>query len=120
MAILSGTKAAGAVVQKYGPHSTNTVTASGDSTLITGPAAGSRLVFKELMVQNESAVETTYILKDGTTPFWRFKLAAGQAITFTYEKGDELRLGDGAALVLNSSGANLTGWSARRFTEVVE
>jgi hypothetical protein len=119
MAIESADSMRGAVVQKMAGD-TGTKAASGDNTLVAGPTAGTRMALVELMVQNESDVATTIILKDGATGWWRAKLAPGEAIGFAYPPGRERRFGDGAALTLNLSGANPHGWSGRWFVEAVE
>lgn len=94
------------------------VAASGDQTLVAAPAAGNHLVVKDLVVQNESAVETTIILKSGSTAKWRSKLVANAALALSFSEGEEWRLGSAEALVLNLSGANSHGYSIRHRTEV--
>lgn len=98
---------------------TGTTATSGDQTLIAAPSAGSHLVIKEIVIQNESAVDTTVILKDGSTATWRAKLLASifGALSMSFEAGQEWRLATASALVLNLSGANSHGYSVRYFTE---
>lgn len=103
-------------IRTYTGTATATAT-SGDQTLVAAPAAGNHLVVKDLLVQNESAVETTVILKSGTTAKWRAKLAANASLALSFADGEEWRLGTAEALVLNLSGANSHGYSIRHRTE---
>lgn len=107
------------VVQLYTPLAATTTATSGDQTLITAPGAGYRLVVKELVVQNESAIETTAILLSGSDARWRAKLAANAALSLSFADGEEWRLGTNEALVLNLSGANSHGYSGRYYIEAV-
>lgn len=100
-------------------HLTGTAAASGDNQLVAAPAAGSRLVIKDLIVQNESAAETTVILRSGATAIWRAKLAARESLVLGFAAGEEWRLGAAEALILNLSGANSHGFSVRYRTETV-
>ena len=100
---------------------TGTAASSGDNTLIAAPGAGVRLVIKELMVQNESATDTTAIIKFAATAKWRALLSGSNkgAIAFDFADGDEWRLGANEALVLNLSAANSHGYSVRYRTETL-
>ena len=107
------------VVQLYTALAASTTATSGDQTLVAAPGAGFRLVVKELLVQNESATETTAILKSGSNARWRAKLAANASLALSFADGEEWRLGANEALVLNLSGANSHGYSGRYCTEAV-
>lgn len=98
-----------------------TAASNGDNTLIAAPGSGFRLVIKDLVVQNESSTDTTVILKDGSASCWRALLLAvtADALPLSFAPGEEWRLSEDAALVLNLSGANSHGYSVRYFTEHV-
>lgn len=98
---------------------TGTTATSGDQTLIAAPSAGNHLVIKDIVIQNESTVDTTIILKEGSTAAWRAKLLASvfASLAMSFEAGQEWRLASASALVLNLSGANPHGYSIRYFTE---
>lgn len=85
---------------------------SGDNTLITG-VAGKRIVIKDLVVQNETTTDTTVLIKDGSTTIWRALLGAKDAITFSFNDGEELWLEAGSSLIVNLSGANSHGCNVR-------
>jgi hypothetical protein len=92
---------------------------SGDNSLIAAPGAGWRIVVVAFVIQNESAVATTLILKDGATA--RFRVLGqnqgdGLALNLSLYP---LRLSDNAALVLNLSDANSCGYSVHYFLERV-
>lgn len=97
-----------------------TAAASGDNTLIAAPAADKRLVVTGFVVQNESAVSTTIILKSGSTAVRRALLKnQGDGLGLAFEAGREWKLGAGEALVLNLSGANSHGYTVDYWTEAV-
>jgi hypothetical protein len=96
-----------------------TKASSGANELVAAPGTGTRIVVKEIVVQNESSTETTAILKSATTAYWRGKLAANAALSIAFADGDEARLGTNEALNLVLDGANSHGYSVRYFTEAV-
>lgn len=104
------------IIRTYTKTSGTTAT-SGDQTLIAAPSAGFHLVVKDMILQNESAVETTDIVKNGATAEWRAKLAANAAFSLSFAEGEEWRLTTATALVLNLSGTNSHGYSIRYRTE---
>lgn len=99
---------------------TSTAASSGDNTLVAAPAAGSHIVVKDIIVQNESSTDTTVILKSGSASVWRAKLLGSLAasLAMSFRTGEEWRLGSAEALVLNLSGANSHGYSVRYRVEV--
>ncbi len=91
---------------------TGTVAASGDNTLIAAPGAGKRLIVSALILQNESAVATTMIVKGGATAVLRcLAQEPGDGLALHFAPQRELQLGPNAALLLNLSGANAHGYS---------
>lgn len=94
-------------------EATGTFTASGDNTIIAAPSAGNHLEIGELVIQNESATDTTVILKSGSTAKRRAKLTANAAYTASYDVGQEWALGSAAALVANLSAGNSHGYYVR-------
>lgn len=91
-----------------------TAAASGNNTLIAAPAAGYRITVYALYIQNESATDTTIILRDHVAR-WRALLAQyGWFILDT-----PWRLNEAAALTLNLSGANSHGYSVQYAIEPV-
>lgn len=95
-----------------------TAATSGDNTIIAAPGAGVQIVISQIMVQNESDVATTAIVKDGATGIWRsLHQYKGSGLTLTMQQGREWRLTANTALVLNLSGANSHGVSVAYWTE---
>lgn len=99
-------------------HASGTKSASGNNELIAAPGATRRLVIIDIVVQNESATETTVLLKSGSTTQWRGKLVAGAALSMSFQRGQEWRLGANEALNLDLGGANSHGYSVRYMTEL--
>ena len=117
MAQLHPSPSDGQLVQNY-TIATGTLATSGDNpAIVAAPGATLRVVVKELLIQNESAIPTTVLVKRGSTTTWRALLAANEAFVLSFQVNEEWRLGANEALVLNLSGANLHGYSARYFTE---
>jgi hypothetical protein len=85
-----------------------TKAAAGDNELVAAPGAGKYIVVDWFLIQNESAVSTTMILKNGA--------AAGPRILAALQ-GDGLsvfkpwKLAANTALNLNLSGANSCGYT---------
>lgn len=93
---------------------------SGDNSLIAAPSTGERIVVTAFTIQNESAVATTMILRDGTTSKWRYlgqTQGAGQTVVFP--PGREWKLTTATALQLNLSGANSCGYTIQYYVEYV-
>jgi hypothetical protein len=99
---------------------TSTTASSGDNTLVAAPGAGLQIVITTLILQNESASATTLIVKAGATAVLRVLCQnQGDGIALTYPPGQGLALGSNAALVLNLSGANSSGYSITYFIDAV-
>ena len=108
------------VVEKTMSYATGTAATSGDNTLVSTPGAGNRLVVTLFVIQNESATETTMILKSGATN--RIRLLAqsqGDGLSTVFPVGQAWKLAENEALVLNLSGANSCGYSIQYYTEAV-
>lgn len=111
---------AGNFAEKTLLFATGTVNTSGDNTIIAAPSAGTQIKIVAFQIQNESATPTTYILKKGATAFWRaYAFGQGNGATLNLNVGREIALGSAAALVLNLSAANITGYSILYYTESV-
>lgn len=87
-----------------GTHAT-----SGDNTVIAAPGAGKALVLFYLQVQNESANDTTVLIKHGSTQVGRAVLAAKDALVREWVDDYLCVLPANTALVVNLSGANSHG-----------
>lgn len=97
---------------------TGTKASAGDNEIIAAPTAGYRIVLINLCVQNESAIATTMILKDGATAIRRvLGKNQGDGVVIAYPAGREKRLATATALNLNLSGANSCGYSVDYFVE---
>ena len=97
-----------------------TKNASGDNTLIAAPGAGMNIVVSSIVIQNESAIPTTILLKSGSTVLMRHLLQnQGDVFGRAWENGAELELGDNEALILNLSAANSHGYNVEYWTESV-
>lgn len=84
---------------------------SGDNTLIAAPGVTLAIKLHEIVIQNESAVATTVILKNGSTAFMRVLAQnQGDGIVKTFREGEGV-LAANTALVANLSGANSCGFS---------
>ena len=79
---------------------------SGDNTVIAAPGAGMRLRVKYLVVQNVSTTDTTALIKWGESTEHDFLLAGKLGVTVNNDKGEEWRLPENTALIVNLSGAN--------------
>lgn len=117
MAQLHPDPSGGQLVQNY-TIATGTFATSGDNTaIVAAPGASLRNVIKELVIQNESTVTTTVLIKAGSTTKWRAVLAQEDALVLSFAVGEEWRMGANEALVPNLSGANSHGYTVRYFTE---
>lgn len=97
-----------------------TKNASGDNTLVAAPGAGLNIVVQAIVIQNESAVPTTILLKSGSTTKMRQLLQnQGDVYGRAWEDGSEWELGENEALVLNLSAANSHGYNIEYWTESV-
>jgi hypothetical protein len=110
------------VIEKVVPLTSvvGTVASIGDNTLIAAPGEGDRLCIAELTLQLEGATATTVTVKSGSTVIrrWYFS-AAGAGVTWVFDQGREMRLGDNELLAINLSGANTVGYTVRYFEEAV-
>lgn len=99
-------------------YATGTTSTSGDNTIVAAPGAGYRLVVSELACQLETTTATTYIWKDGVTARRRVRAGAdGDGVYLVFALGSQWKLAENAALVLNLSGANASGYTVRYRTE---
>ena len=102
-------------------HVSGAVAVAGNTILVATPGAAGRLCVSAFLIQNESAVATTMILRSGLTAnAWR---ALGQnqgdgfAMVFTLARPWKLNTNE--ALVLNLSGANQCNYSVMYYVEGV-
>lgn len=101
-------------------HVCGTAAGAGDNQLVAAPGSGKRLVVSAFVIQNESSIATTLILRDGTDDRWRVEAQSlGDGLTMFFPVGREWRLADNAALQLNLSGANSCGYSVAYWIEEV-
>jgi hypothetical protein len=97
---------------------TTTVGTTGDSTLIAAPSAGQRLVISGLRVQNATSTATSVLFKGGASNIFRVRSASDSGgLSENYGLGDEIRLPEASALVVNQSGANSHEYSIRYWIE---
>lgn len=98
-----------------------TVASSGDNTLITAPGAGFRIVLLSWSWWNETATDTTAILKSTSiNPIDRYvQTAKGNGKILTLPTNYVVKLAENEALVLNLSDANSHGYSLLYYTEAV-
>ena len=93
----------------------STVSASGDTTLVAAPGAGSRFSIPWLHLQNESATEVTVRILSGATERYRAVLSAkGTAGSFRMAEFPvhmPLETITNQALIINLSSANSIGYS---------
>lgn len=100
-------------------HATGTIASSGDNAVLSAPGAGKRIVVVAWSVQAEAAA-TTIILKDGSTATKRaYCEAAGDMGGEAYPLGREWRLATNAALNINLSAANSTGYNITYYVEAL-
>jgi hypothetical protein len=94
----------------------STVSTSGDTTLVAAPGASSFVSIPWFRLANESATETTVLLKSGaSTQRFRAVLApkgtAGSSVEMAFPVNMPLDIATNEALVLNSSAAVAVGYS---------
>lgn len=122
-ATLAGAVSDGAVTVQRTPqtysHVCTTIASSGDNSVIAAPGSGQRLVIADLILQNESTVTTTSLVKAGAATHWRNRAAENGGLALSFGMDEEWRLGDNEALVINLSGANSHGVSVRYYSEAV-
>jgi hypothetical protein len=93
-------------------YASGTVNTSGDSTLIAAQGTGKQIVVSMITIQNESATETTALIKnDGATQLRFVGVSKPDGIVWTFPPGRELRVADNRPLVINLSGANQWGYT---------
>lgn len=107
------------MTDKLWTPASDTVATSGDNEMIAAPGAGYRTVVGLFMVQNESAVQTTAIVKAGSSESYRKQLDGGADFGRAFQAGREWRLDENTALVLNLDGANSHGYSVESWMEPV-
>jgi hypothetical protein len=114
-------------VQGYGltkNYLSSTVSASGDTTLVAAPGASSFISIPWFRLANESATETTVLLKSGaSTQRFRAVLApkgsAGFSVEMAFPVNMPLEIATNEALVINLGGANAIGYSFSYFVKAV-
>jgi hypothetical protein len=94
---------------------------SGDNTIINAPASGQRIVITAMRVQNLTDVATTVLIKNGasTTISGIRTTVDGTGFDDDYSYGNEIRLSDATALIMNLSAANSHSTSIRYYLETV-
>lgn len=108
------------ILEKILIYISGTKAVSGDNTLIASPGAGRRIVVSSFIIQNESAVDTTLILKSGSSECWRVNCPSqGDGLNRMFIPGREWKLATNSALILNLNGANLCGYSIGYYSESV-
>lgn len=115
--------------QTRGPRSTvtvegdpirviNGVVAAIGNTLLATPPVGHRIVVTSFVIQNETAVATTMILREGGLDKWRYLgQNQGDSLSKDFAPGYEWRLGVDATLNYYLDGANPCNYSLAYFTE---
>ncbi len=99
-----------------------TAAGSGDNTLIAAPGAGLCIVLVRVQLQNETANETTAILKDGEGTNIERCIGANKGDGIRppdYSPDARPRCGANKALVLNLSAANQFGYVVHYYLEHV-
>ena len=99
----------------------SSIITSGDNTIISAPGAGVRIVVTGIRIQNSTSTATTVLIKDGAaTTLARLRTPTdGSGLSENYSLGDEIRLSEATAFVVNLSGANAHGVSVRYWLETV-
>jgi hypothetical protein len=94
---------------------------SGDNPIINAPSAGQRIVITAMRVQNLTDVATTVLIKNGasTTMSGIRTTVDGTGFDDDYSYGNEIRLSDATALIMNLSAANAHSTSIRYYLETV-
>lgn len=99
---------------------TGTVATSGSNTIVAAPGVGQRIVLDEIFVQLEASTPTVVLVQNSAATIWRLRLVAdGDHALWSFPEGKEHRLFENGALVLNLSGANQVGYTARYRLETV-
>lgn len=92
----------------------------GDSTIIAASGADTQIVLTAISVQNESSSDTTAVLKNNQTPFFRAVMPQkGSRIDRIYPVDARYRLSANSPLILNLSGANAIGFSIDYYLEQI-
>jgi len=101
-------------------HISATVAALGATQLVAAPGVGHRVCVTSFVVQNESAVATTIVLRDGGADAWRVLCQnQGDGMGADFPAGREWRLSANTALNIVLSGANQCGYSIAYFVEAI-
>lgn len=92
---------------------------SGNLTLVSAPAGGSRIVVTWAAVQNESSSGSNmFTLRDGTAEKFRYlAVNQGNGLGIAFPTDSRWKLTAGSALVLNLSAARTTGYTIAYYTE---
>lgn len=85
------------------------VSSSGDNTILTAPSSGREYKLRFMQVQNASGVDTTALIKFGSTTVLSVVMPSkGDGEVLPVEDEMSARVGGANALVVNLSGANAT------------
>ena len=95
---------------------TGTINVQGNNQIIAAPGAGLSIYVTHLVLQNESAVSTTIILRDTDNRLRCLAAAQGSGIALVFPDRGEIKLVANTALSLNLSGNNVCGYSIGYYT----
>ena len=95
---------------------TGTINVQGNNQIIAAPGAGLSIYITHLVLQNESAVSTTIILRDTDNRLRCLAAAQGSGIALVFPDRGEIKLVANTALNLNLSGNNVCGYSIGYYT----
>lgn len=85
------------------------ISSSGDNSILAAPVAGREHKLRFMQVQNASGVDTTALIKFGSTTVLPVVMPAkGDGECLPIEDEMSARVGDNTALIVNLSGANAT------------
>jgi len=100
-------------------HVSGAVAAAGDTALVAAPGAGNRICVSAFLIQNESAVATTMILRSAATAnAWRaIGQNQGDGFAMVFALARPWKLNANEALNLNLSGANQCNYSVMYYVE---
>ena len=104
----------GTLLVKY--YICTTVSTSGDNTVIAAPGASNRISVAWFSLVNESASDTTVIVKSGSTDRFRYALPQkGSSVEMSFPAHLPLEMAVNQPLVVNLSAANSIGLNIAYF-----
>lgn len=96
---------------------TNTLTTSGDNTVISAPGAGRTIVVTSLFIQLEGTTATTVIVKEGSNAIRRVLCQnQGDGLLKDWNADAQRPLAANSALVLNLSTTSNIGYTIEYYT----